>query len=382
MICIKLHFALTFCLLLTINCHQKKFKIEEKKIKANQNNREITLLMPAIAVKKYYKVLLRYKEQACSNFTLVKLSSSMVKVQYPIKPIDESLGHWMDSDTNSDIYALKEYLELFVDKWQSANRRTLVLFNWYVNIPKGIVDILLKLQNEQNVDVILVSPIPRLLELEQFPRHRKFLTIFDKDFKHALMDANHLIDVIKNPDFNRFEFENALPNSKDRHCLENVKVFPIFSKTHRCFCDFINTVKFIVLMKDYNKKILITPLEDIATLTNWHSSNSYYEYYKLDFNKATFIDLIKSGVLQGPKKKVFLLFFKVSIFHSTVPDKRIARLQRLLRYGNQTIRIFFIYQDRFGNFIFREENDIRRYDLRTKDGLEFMMDQLVEAGCK
>jgi len=96
---------------------------------------------------------------------------------------------------------LKEYLQLFAEK--STARRTLVLFYYFVGMEDR--EILYNLQMEKNVDVVIVTMHSYTIDyLKQFPRHLKFTVSSDSE---SILNSKNLLDVIKNPQFDRFEFE-------------------------------------------------------------------------------------------------------------------------------------------------------------------------------
>jgi len=158
------------------------------------------------------KTLFKYDNKECLDLSFVKFSPYRIINVNNSRRVDTLLGYWVDKPPLFKKYDefLYEYLQQFLDKIQSpARRKTLVVFKY--SLSANIKDILGKLR-KKNVDVILVSPgfifnlpiIPNHLQLLNRPSSSEPLNVI----------YEQLVDVIKKPEFNRFEFNNYLPKSK------------------------------------------------------------------------------------------------------------------------------------------------------------------------
>jgi len=106
-------------------------------------------------------------------------------------------------------YDNKECLDLSFVKFSPYRIITLVVFKY--SLSANIKDILGKLR-KKNVDVILVSP-GFIFNLPIIPNH---LQLLNRPSSSEPLNVvyEQLVDVIKKPEFNRFEFNNYLPKSK------------------------------------------------------------------------------------------------------------------------------------------------------------------------
>jgi len=146
----------------------------------------------------YIKTLVTNLKEACVNITLVKY----VPYYDVVNVIDLSFEHWLSQDIRYHNGYLREYLQLFAEK--STTRRTLVLFSYFFGME--YTEMVYNFQMEKNVDVI----IARFDTIEQFPRHLKFavtITAAGQVTDYGVLNLKNLFDVIKNPKFDRFEFE-------------------------------------------------------------------------------------------------------------------------------------------------------------------------------
>jgi len=133
-----------------------------------ESNREITLVIHEIWMddKDYIKTLITNLKEACVNITLVKLMPYGVVNVNNLNPIDLSFYYFVGMEDREILY---------------------------------------NLQMEKNVDVVIVTMHSYTINyLKQFPRHLKFTVSSDSE---SILNSKNLLDVIKNPQFDRFEFE-------------------------------------------------------------------------------------------------------------------------------------------------------------------------------
>lgn len=207
---------------------------------------------------------------------------------------------------------------------------------FFTKLEQTDLDILDKLQNENNVVVILVSLFYEIPETKQFPRHLIFYPFY---WKNRNLFINQIVDVIKNPDYNRFTFNEHLPSFKNRSCLENVKVIPVVSTNsplHNLYWRLL-FYKVFMPMKCQHQQIL-----NVNPLLDKDKNHPYYigyipfqKYYELDFEKLTsFLQLEQTGIMNGTQRNVFLSF------HNNRKEfvKRTVKLEQLLEANNQTVK--------------------------------------------
>ena len=255
----------------------------------------------------------------------------------------------------------KEFLQLYkIQKKQKP--KTLVVFIGHV-LGQDIIDILHELETGQNVVVILVSQYPDIITLSQFPRHRKFLLAENVD--------ELLIEVIKNPNYDRFEFKKFLPDYRDRSCLANVTVVLVVSAYHSAsvmqyFWQRNNSLV-VNLLSNYNAEILnIQTLLDTAyhhdvLQNNIHLFN-HFPTYLMNFRAVSFARLTETGVLAGNETKIFFFFPNHFLYES-----RKMKVKKLLETNSQVV-VEWIYW-------------IRKYDSYSVLA-EKLLDHLVDIGCQ
>jgi len=224
------------------------------------------------------------------NLALVSLASypkSRLEVDN-MKSADTFFGLYNSDSRNVD---LKEYLELFADGTQSSRERTLVIFSGKT-LEQDNLNILYKLQTENNVAVILVSFFDDISNLKHFSRHLKFYLFFGL---YNELVIEQLVDVIKNPIYDRNEFDKTLPSLKDRRCSEKVIVIPLLLRQFEI--SFWNEIMTATLKSKHHMREI--PM--VQPFIYWDINN--------------FVDLLnkhnqqnESGIKKGFKKIFFLLF--------------------------------------------------------------------------
>jgi len=318
-----------------------------------ESKREVALVANQYGMENQFKTIVTNLKEACVNITLVKLE--LYGIVNNLNPIELSFGHWLSQFVLfHDRTHLKEYLQLFAKEF-TKKRRTLVVFNYYFD--RHEIEILYNLQMENNVDVIIVSISDRILNLEQFPRHLKILT------HYSPYNLKGLIDVIRNPLYNRFEFEKNLASFKNRSCLKNVKIIMIsYSNPYTNY----NILQFI---KYYNQENL-----DGGVLDDVYFKN-------------TFTQLSETDIMKGSKQKLFICYYRLpdKTYHEKNNNKT-RNMETSLKNNKQrvvTLQQGKLYPNEHEiEWIFRIHGNNHEYDIRTKEGIEFLMDLLVDAGCK
>jgi hypothetical protein len=345
------------------------------------NKRDVTVLTMLDQMTNQLGTLMMHLNEACLNLTLVKLTQYSVEVADCYKPIDTSMGYFMDKSTYpSQQYDLLEYLQLFEDG--TVGKRTLVLF---VNeiFSQEAVDILCKLQNQKSVTVILVSFYDDILSMNQFPRHLKFLITYDREYRDSLFSLKQLVDVIKNPNFDRFEYDRNLATFKNRSCLKNVKAIPFFSRGGAVTWEFefrAFMLQFVNLLKSYNHELLtVHPLVDATERNSLPLPYSHVGKHHSQLRRLSFSELKETGIFEGNKQTVFILIY-IKRPYPMSAYRRISSVESLLRQYRQTfIRVtvsFFRWVH--SSFAVRGERNVEGY----KFDINYVMDELVKAGCK
>jgi len=105
-----------------------------------------------------------------------------------------------------------------------------------------------------------------------------------------------LVDVVKNPDYNRFQFDEVLPGYKDRSCLGKVKIILIDS------CKFVNIMIINAISNYVRETFNIQALNDFTTCGDM----SYITRYKFDSENPTFAQIKETGVLAGSENNIFI----------------------------------------------------------------------------
>lgn len=257
-------------------------------------------------------------------------------------------------NTNQTLYhtQLKEFLQIY--EIQKEKKRTLVFFIERV-LTKDIVDILYRLQNVKKVVVILVSLFQDVFELTQFPRNLKFLS------SYGVYEL--LIDVIKKPTYNRFEFSKNLPSSKDRSCLKNVTVVLVADEgvLYGQYPEEFVKIFYLNALINHNFEILNVRLLGDST-TTYDKRIHFLNKLDVDFrNKTSLFDQIKeSGVLAGNKTKVFLFI----MLNNNTRASWVEVMQDVLKINGQSVV------------------DLQITDLKYRENFDYLSDLLVDAGCK
>jgi len=341
MIWMRLNFVVISFSFISIIHSLMRFKLKNQ----CESKKEVTLVIDGMYIDNIKTIVTNLKE-ACVNIILVRLKPYGVVNVNSLNSIDLSFDHWLSQNVLYDDYHLKEYLQLFAEK--SSTRRTLIVFSWFLN--DSHLKILYNLQMKKNV-VILVS-YPNILDIKQIPRHLKFVRLSNGNynFKGRNYNLNGLVDVIKNPKYNRFEFEKSF---KNRSCLENVKIV-VVSYIH----DYISCIK------NYNQESLDINTQDLIDYEN------------------KFTQLNKTIILKESKRKIFICFYLPDTRYYEDDNRIIKGMETHLKNNKQTvITLHASKSDRYSAWFIIFLNNSHEYDLRTKEGMEFLMDLLVDAGC-
>jgi len=265
------------------------------------------------------KQLLIRKEEACLNLALASLSSypkSRLKV-YNLRSVDTFFNMYHNDLHNVD---LKEYLQLYADSTQSPRKRTLVIFNGHT-LEQDNLDILNELQTENNITVIFVSLFDDISNLKQFRRHLKFHAYFGYYNEQVI---KQLVDVIKNPTFDRFEFDKTLPSLKDnKRCSKQVMVIPVLLNGGKLTLEFFifNAIMTVVMRIKHH----IREIPMVQPLISWDLN-----YFVDLFNKHN--QQNESGIKEGFEKKLYLIF-----------SKELSTIEKLLKENKQIAKSIILF---------------------------------------
>ena len=292
------------------------------------------------------KLLLKHKDETCLNLSLVTLLSPD-----PIRKVDnltsaerfyaESMPPSKSFPDGRDLY---EFLKLFKDSIHSPQRRTLVIFFTF-KLEQIHLDILDKLQTEDNVVVILVSLIYDISEIKHIPRHLKF---FSSHWGNQNLHLKQIVDVIKNPDYNRFTFNKHLTSIKNRSCLEKLKVIPVVSSYNQTDESDGFLIKHlfnkIILPMKHRQILTVQPLLDRCLIESEEMNISnlpFNKYYESDLgNLTSFSQLEQTGIMNGTQRNIFLLFQ-----YCCTTDMRMLELEKLLEKNKQIVSAITIMLD-------------------------------------
>ena len=302
--------------------------------------------------------------------TLASYPKSRTKV-YNLKSVDTLFGESRGGTCKRNHVDLREYLQLFADDTQSLSKRTLVIFSaikYLKDIP-DILDILYKLQTENNVVVIIVFygyGYNIINYSQQFvPRH---LTFFVYTGFCTELIGKQIVDVIKNPNFNRFEFGKSLAGFKDRICWENVKGF------------LASFASIDYLLEKEKVDMAITSVESILPLIYRSDGNITLQILTIDGlyddKISRFIPLHKTDVMKGTERKAFFLFFSGRNLNESA-DERMLAIGQILGKNKQIVKSITIYI-----FLFElEGNGIYRYEGGNEKKIS-MHDIMDDLGCE
>jgi len=265
----------------------------------DQRKQELSFFMVKVEYQRFIKTLRKYENEFCLKLSCVdvKFTSNRKWDKFmDFVKINDVQSKYI-GDNYSDEF--KDILQTFAIEDEGKKRRTLVFFSNRL-LKQDIVDILYRIQTERNVIVILVSMFADIFTLKQFPRHLKFIAFYQVH--------KQLVDVIKNPNFNRFDFDKNLPSFKDRSCLENVNIILLISKHDSVMMLF--TTMIINAISNYIRETLPNIQALVDTTTQDKRDNvdalSFITIYKLDFQNTTFSQINETGVLRGSRKNIFI----------------------------------------------------------------------------
>jgi len=365
MVCATRHF---FVIMYSIVIVHSRMRF---KMKTCDNVRDVTFLYDSIVqwdmkfsisrvvhkelcIQHIIKSMTKNDNEACLNVSFVASYSSYkivniknlrsVNAFFNYENFDSVHNGCPDCHTN-----LKEFLNLF--EIQKEKSRTLVFFSERY-LKQDIVDILYRLQSEKNVRIILVSMFADILKLKQFPRHLKFL------LSHNIFEP--LVDVIKNPEFNRFDFQDfsAVINTR-RSCLENVTVVLVVSESYELILDQFIINSLINLNSEIFKvHILVNMDTDIfLNLCRYfvtHNTGSLFSY-----SNTLLPGFTKADLLAGVGRKVFLF--------TTLSSPRSRTIRNKLKNSGEVVVELL---PRSFHWSYTDDNSL------------YLMDTLVDIGCK
>ena len=331
--------------------------------------------------KHHIKAALKYENEACLNVSLVKVLSNRVVYVDDWKSVDAFFNNAFfgtKTTTNLRGYSynsnLKDYLQLFSDiTIQRSKKRTLVIYS--KSLAQEMVDFLYKLQVENHVDVILVSTYRDNFNYKQFPRHLKFFVLFGR---YSDLVSKQIVDVIKNPEFNIYEFNKNLASFEDRSCLENLIFIPVVSWLQ--FTDEITHISFIAEtifpIRERSYEVLdIQPLLDYKTNKIPYTTT---KYFKVFYRHNTSIDeLTQAGIFEGRNRNIFILFHQLPLDRNV--ESVVNHVKNLLKNENQTIVELFVI-NRENRYYFYADNFW--YAFESAKGVEIILNYLVYVGCK
>jgi len=385
MVCATLHFFVVIYSIVNV-CSRTRFKM-----KTCDNMRDVTFLydnirqlyFPAsllwvvhqgLYIQHIIKSMTKNDNEACLNVSLVKSRS-------PYKIVNINNLHSVDAffdneDTIESILKecpdchtnMKEFLNLF--EIQQEKSRTLVFFSER-HLEQDIVDTLYRLQSEKNVQIILVSIIPDIFKFKQFPRHMKFLL------------TNHifepLVDVIKNPEFNRFEVQDFSANINTRRsCLENVTIVLVPSNEFELYLNQLIINSIINLNSEILKVHVLVDIYMNLFQFFYDSLSTFSTSSLFSFSHALLSGITKAGLLAGMERKVFLF-----ITHSDQPSSIRTIKNKLKNSGEVVVEVF---PNCFSEFMKRRYHNgdtaTYQYDYNLEKDLLNLFDTVVDVGCK
>lgn len=129
--------------------------------------------------------------------------------------LNQSISAFIRQDTLSFIDSLHEYYSTL--KSSTSSKNTLIFFQTYRDVADGVVSALEELDSKADWDVILVCP-PRFCLLSQRIGINKIIP--------EIEGTRELMDIIRNPNFNRFEYLKhvKLHDNRLRKCLEHKSI--------------------------------------------------------------------------------------------------------------------------------------------------------------
>jgi len=381
MVWCKFSVAVILCSVLMVQS-----RIRFKMTKTCEHKRDVTFILLSSIYYSRHEIrpiiqrLLKYKDEACLNLSMVVPNKLEPENVNTLKSFDKLFILLKEEWPNILCRNLKDYLQLFLSDKIHKSPQTLVVFgDTSTHDHCDILDILYELQTGKNVAVILLSEFFGVFHLKQD---------FSRLLKFSRRDVDHetkLINVIKNPNFDRFQFQKNLPEFKDRSCLQNAKLILVYSFVEsqllQLFVDYG-----VEEMKHYNKEALdVHLLSDVELKYSLNRHNNLY--YISNYGNMSYTDLMETGLLEGPKQKIFLFLSSASSPDS--PDSGLMKMEELLKDNNQTdiAKVFFDHYKwnpsqvgiswdlSYGGSVTRE------YDIQNRNGIDIMMDILLDL-CK
>ena len=371
------HYIFFWCSILAIEC-RVKFKT-----KACEKLRDVTFLYDCTFIKQvgdefeiyfiehweYLNVgeMTKYGNEECFNVTFVNIISNINWKELDFMNM-YNRWWWNPANRTDPHTRLKESLQLY--EIETKTPRTLVFFSGRP-LRNDIVDILYRLQDAKNTTVILASFYTDIFQLNQIPRHRRFMRAYSN---------KPLIDVIKNPNFDRFEFSNHLPSIKeDRSCLKSLTVILMISINNTNSFNWMQSVArqaiIVNSLNNYNHEITV---RKVIIMSNSNGESPLYIYsflnnFQINFTNISSLDQInETGILSGNNKKIFL-FFDDFLQHD---NRGIMNIKSILKNNRQVV-IETSKKD-----IYKEWYNKGLSDFSDMDGEDNLFDLLVNAVCK
>ena len=335
--------------------------------------------------RKIIRTLIKDKDEACLDLSLVTISPVLNKYSFDIfsgESITRQLKH-RSHDTD-----LKEYLHFFDDTTQSQKKTTLAIFT-ADPLEQDHLDLLYRLQTEKNVAVIIVSLSADISHLEQFPPHLKFY-VFYANYHDQVV--KQIVDVIKNPNFDRFQFNKQIPNFRDRSCLQNVKnIILVYIEQNGYRNSYF--IEETVLPKDFFKYYRRDDTDQRILKFFQYSFGGppiISKYYTFKTVEESIKQLTDDGMTEENKQNIFLIVpfvgcnkdqhIKSNIKVNVLAKYLEQHKKIVLRYELKTYSTLLLKNSVITEFIcLGNINELRR---NKQVNMNDIVDKLIDLGCK
>ena len=218
---------------------------------------------------------------------------------------DENLIERIDLDANGRKEALFEFVENLRHDHKYTNDSTkliLLIFGFLSSNDDRIINALEQLHNETTW-IIITSSLP-----EQWPRSQ--ILPFNRviPFQFMRQTFNDLIGVIKNPDFDRFEYLKYLKlNNQNLTCLANktIHILPTFLKSTRLIENIV-----LILSVDVSLKVVLDLYSEPEEPEGSEFHDSHILYLESEFWKYY---LKKNRVLNNENLKIISRLSRITL---------------------------------------------------------------------